>query len=91
MDVNTNKAINFFLAQIKYDKEYAEKMVTTDHDWYAIAGYLYDKTTILCYTPSEESSWVECVDFIDGNGFKITGRRKLLNHKETIVLYVERE
>ena len=86
-----NKAINFFLAQIKYDKEYAKKMVVTDENWNAIAGYLYDNTAIFCYTPSEESSWVECVDFIDGNGFKVKGRRKPLNYRETIILYVERE
>ena len=86
-----DKTVSSFLAQIKYDKKYAEKMVSTDENWYAIAGYLYDTPTIFCYTPSEETSWVECVDFIDGNGFKCKGRHKPQKDKETILLTVERE
>ena len=66
---NKEEVINFFLNQIKYDKEYATEMISHNVTWYAVADMLHRGLNVFNYDSLNESSWTECLDFINGNGF----------------------
>ena len=64
--------VKYFLRQIKYDKDYAAKMINEDSFWSNAVDLAYNKRTILYSTfDSDSSVYREFIEFIEGNGYKI--------------------
>ena len=73
MTKNDNPSVKRFLRQIKYDQNYAVKMISEDSSlWENAIELIYARGSI--YYPSVEpdtSSYQEFIEFIEGNGYKI--------------------
>ena len=70
--IDKRPAVMYFLRQLKYDKEYAEKMISENIFWDNAVDLVYNTGVVLySFLDSSVSTYREFVDFIEGNGYKI--------------------
>ena len=82
-----------FIEQVKYNKEYAKNKVINDADWRSMVWLLCwsEGNTQILYDPNDlNDCWTEFIEFIDGNGFKVTDKKQVTEKCWRVIVEYER-
>ena len=76
MEENRFEVVEEFMRQIKYDKEYAMKMIEESFSWSFAVDLTYNRGVVLyAISDADESVYREFAEFVEGNGYRVTRKK----------------
>ena len=81
----------WFIHHLNYDQIYAEDRMKYSERWRSFARMIFNHIRIYYNPLNPSDEWTELVEFVDGNGFIITHKEKVLDNTFRMTIIMEQD